>query len=421
MPEPDPLAILSTDIAPTAPEPSFAGALRARLIRALDLPRGVMRMTATHTSEQSTELVPRPGALPYLAVPDARAAIEFYRAVFAAEVIGDPYVMGDGRIGHCELAMGGGTIYLADEFPDIGVVAPRAQAASVSLVIAVDDTDAALERVRAAGGEVRREPYEDYGARNATVIDPAGHRWMLTGPATPTAAEPIRHGDVGYVSWNTPDADRAARFYGAVLGWSYDTAAGPRRHVRTTSISTGIDGGHDTSTLFCCYAVDDVDEAAAAVEAAGGTVLGVADDPWGRTVDCTDVQGLRFAMFQRGPNTPRPAANGSRPGDASYLTYPVPDSQAFRDFYGAVLGWQFTAGSIEDGWQLTDCVPMSGIAGGAAEASIVPMWKVADVAGAAQRVVAAGGRILEGPAQQPYGMTAECEDDQGGRFYLGDA
>ncbi|MGI8880182.1 MAG: VOC family protein [Jatrophihabitans sp.] len=422
MPDLDPLSILSTDITPTPAAASFTDELRTRLERVLTLPRGVMSMTATPTPPPAVERVPRPGALPYLAVPDARRAIEFYRAVFAAEVVGDPYVMDDGRIGHCELAMGGGIVYLADAHPEIGVVAPDPSGASVSLVIAVEDTDAALQRVRNAGGTVQREPYENYGARIATVLDPAGHRWMLSGPVTASeSAEPIRHGDVGYVSWNTPDADRAARFWGIVLGWTYETDSGPRRRVRDTSIHTGIDGGHETSTLFCCYAVDDVDEAAAAVRAAGATVLDVQEPPWGRTVDCTDPQGLSFAMFQRGSDTPRLAQNGSRTGDASYLTYRTPDSQTFRGFYGAVLGWTFAPGRVEDGWQVNGCAPMSGVAGDAAAASIVPMWKVADVVAAVERVVAAGGRVIEAPSQQPYGMTSECEDDQGGRFYLGNA
>ena len=33
--------------------------------------------------------------------------------------------MPDGRIGHAELALGTGVLYLADEHPGIGVTAPR--------------------------------------------------------------------------------------------------------------------------------------------------------------------------------------------------------------------------------------------------------------------------------------------------------
>ena len=55
------------------------------------------------------------------------------------------------------------------------------------------DTDAALERARERGARVQREPYENYGARNATIIDPFGHRWMLSGPVTGAAVpDPAR-------------------------------------------------------------------------------------------------------------------------------------------------------------------------------------------------------------------------------------
>ena len=55
-----------------------------------------------------------------------------------------------------------------------------------------------------------------------------------------------------------------------------------------------------------------------------------------------------------------------------------------------------------------------------ARATIVPMWKVADVRRAVEAVRAAGGTATD-PERQPYGTTSECADDQGMRFYLGDA
>lgn len=124
---------------------------------------------------------PRPGALPYLAVNGAREAIAWYAEVLGAELVGDPYLMADDRIGHAELSLCGGTIYLADEFPDMGLSAPDPDRASVSLMIPVADTDATLERARAVGADRIREPYEEYGGRNAGFVDPFGHRWMLYG------------------------------------------------------------------------------------------------------------------------------------------------------------------------------------------------------------------------------------------------
>lgn len=64
--------------------------------------------------------------------------------------------------------------------------------------------------------------------------------------------------------------------------------------------------------------------------------------------------------------------------------------------------------------------PMAGVAGGAATATTVPMWTVDDVEAAVARVREAGGTVIQEPSQQPYGKTAQCTDDQGGRFYLGE-
>ena len=60
--------------------------------------------------------------------------------------------MPDGRIGHAELALAGGKLYLADEYPEIGVVAPPPDEAAVSLVLTVADVDARVAAATAAGG-----------------------------------------------------------------------------------------------------------------------------------------------------------------------------------------------------------------------------------------------------------------------------
>jgi predicted enzyme related to lactoylglutathione lyase len=83
-----------------------------------------------------------------------------------------------------------------------------------------------------------------------------------------------------------------------------------------------------------------------------------------------------------------------------------------------VLGWQFAAGHVDDGWQIEDVAPMGGIGGGAAELRTLPMWRVDDIASAVERVRAAGGTATA-PERQPYGITSECVDDQGMQFYLG--
>jgi uncharacterized glyoxalase superfamily protein PhnB len=359
---------------------------------------------------------PRAAALPYLAVANARDAIGWYVDTFGASVVGEPYEMDDGRIGHAELAIGGGVLYLADEYPELGLKAPSPQATSVSLMLHVADTDATLERARDGGAQVQREPYENYGARNATIVDPFGHRWMLSGPLT-GAATPIQHGDLGYVSVWTPDADRAAAFYGHVLGWTYD----PSTHqVTNTTQHIGIFSVPDRRTLFCCYAVADLLGARQAILDGGGTVDEPEQFDFGTVLGATDSQGTAFAVFQPVAGEPRPALNGSGPGEVSYITYEISDSTAFKAFYSRVLYWTFEPGRINDGWQVEQTHPMAGAAGGAAQNVTVPMWTVEDVDAAVARVREAGGTVIDEPSQQPYGKSAQCTDDQGTRFYLGE-
>ena len=279
----------------------------------------------------------------------------------------------------------------------------------------VPDTDAILDRARERGAQVHGEPVENYGARNATIIDPFGHRWMLSGPST-GAATPIHHGDVGYVSVWTPDADRAAAFYGHVLGWTYDPAT---HQVTNTKQHIGI------------FSVAIPRECSAAMrsptsQAPGSRSSTAADSRRGAGVRLRHgagrnrPAGTAFAVFQPASGTPRPALNGAGPGELSYITYEVADSTAFRAFYSRILFWMFEPGRIDDGWQVQGTHPMAGVAGGSAQHVTVPMWTVEDVDAAVARVREAGGTVIEEPSQQPYGKSAQCTDDQGTRFYLGE-
>jgi uncharacterized glyoxalase superfamily protein PhnB len=422
----DPLTVLHGDELPVQPDPAFAARLRERLESAVSLPNRTQGVVMSGTDTVIAELnepaasvasaPPRPAALPYLAVANAREAIPWYVDTFGAALVGDMYEMDDGRIGHAELAIGGGVLYLADEYPELGLKAPDPQATSVSLMLHVADTDATLERARDRGAHVQLEPYENYGARNATIVDPFGHRWMLSGPAT-GAATPIQHGDVGYVSVWTADAERAATFYGHVLGWTYD----PSTHqVTNTTQHIGIFGVDSRQGMLCCYAVADLQGARQSILDGGGQVGEVQEFDFGTVLDATDPAGTAFAVFQPAVGEPRPALNGSGPGELSYITYEVTDSTAFKAFYSRVLFWTFEPGRIDDGWGVAQTHPMAGVAGGSTAQVTVPMWTVEDVDAAVARVREAGGTVIEEPSQQAYGKMAQCTDDQGTRFYLGE-
>jgi predicted enzyme related to lactoylglutathione lyase len=417
----DPFDALRRPVVPADPDPVFAATLRARLERALALPPGVAvtKPTVTETTEAPATAVAQGAAIPYLAVPvgEGRRALDWYADVLGAELDGEPIVMPDGRIGHSELALAGGRLFLSEEFPEIGVVAPTPAGTPVSLSLHVPDVAETMRRAVARGGRMPRAMYDDYGSRNVTIVDPFGHRWLLH---TPLAELPDtqRQGDVGYAWLTVPDPDRAAAFYAAVLGWEYEPGYAPGgRNVVGRSVPMGI--GRGEGGWHLSYAVDDVAAAVERVRAAGGTATDPEDRPYGQAANCVDVQGAVFALHPAGSG-PRSAENGARPGDLSYLTLEVVDSAGFREFYGSVLGWTFTSGRAEDGWSVPGVSPMTGMQGGHAASAAIPMWKVDDVAAAVRRVRAAGGTATD-PAAQPYGTTAECTDDQGLRFYLGDA
>jgi PhnB protein len=121
---------------------------------------------------------------PYLCVSDSRAAIAWYEQALGAELVHDPIVMDDGRVGHCELAVDGAGWMMSDEFDSAGVAAPdRTRGSAVTLHLTVADVDAAAARVEAAGTAMERGPEDSPPAgRVAVFLDPFGHRWFLNQP-----------------------------------------------------------------------------------------------------------------------------------------------------------------------------------------------------------------------------------------------
>ncbi len=95
----------------------------------------------------------------------------------------------------------------------------------------VDDVDAAVARVRAAGGEAEEPTEEPYG-RVASCVDDQGtpfavFRPPLGDPGPRLAEHGTRQGDVAYITVEVADSSRTRAFYGSVLGWRF--SPGPRR------------------------------------------------------------------------------------------------------------------------------------------------------------------------------------------------
>ena len=116
---------------------------------------------------------------PYLIVDDAAEAIRFYeKALGATEIFRLP--MGD-RIGHAEIRIGDSIVMLSDEWPDMGKLGPKARGgATSSMMLYVEDVDAAYARATAAGATAERPPEDQFwGDRMGSLVDPFGHSWSL--------------------------------------------------------------------------------------------------------------------------------------------------------------------------------------------------------------------------------------------------
>jgi predicted enzyme related to lactoylglutathione lyase len=455
----DPFEGLRLAAAATDPDPAFAADLRARVARALDLPEGVTvsdlnlrdNIVLEFWDRLFADPVTTPTVVPYLIVDGAERALDWYVSVFGATRRGQVIAMADGRIGHAELELRGSVLYLADSPAEDGgsgvsplsdVRAPDPQApATVSLTVEVADVDRSLGTALDHGARLERAAADNPYGRNAVIRDPFGHRWIISAVSSNASVPPgadadadadvsgaagsaggnQRQGDVGYVSLWVPDGPRAAAFYAAVLGWTYGAEAkGHARQVEGRDLPHGIFGGRDHSTLFLCFLVDDVEAAVERVRQAGGRAEEPTMEPFGLTSMAVDVEGTPFSIYQApaGERGRRLQANGSRAGDLAYITMEVQDSVAMRAFYGEVLGWRFNPGHVEDGWGPGDVVPMTGLSGGHELTRVVPMYRVDDIGRAVARVRGAGGSATD-PEGKPYGVTSECVDDQGTRFYLG--
>lgn len=176
--------------------------------------------------------------------------------------------------------------------------------------IAVDKVDAATERLKQAGGAVRRAPEDIQGVgRFSVVTDPHGAVFILfegqgEPPATPA---PGTQGHVGWHELHAGDGESDFAFYASLFGWTKLDAMdmGPMGKYQIFSTGNGPAGGmmtktKETPTPFWLYYfnVDGIDAASARVRKGGGNVInGPMEVPGGSwIIHCLDPQGAMFAL-----------------------------------------------------------------------------------------------------------------------------
>ncbi|MCY0941637.1 VOC family protein [Streptomyces antarcticus] len=125
----------------------------------------------------------------FIAVDDHDKALAFYRDVLGLEVRNDVGYGGMRWVTVGSPAQPGVEIVLEPPLADPGASAADRQAVAELLakgllrgvIFSTDDCDATFERIRAAGGEVMQEPFDQpYGVRDCAFRDPAGNMLRFT-------------------------------------------------------------------------------------------------------------------------------------------------------------------------------------------------------------------------------------------------
>ena len=130
-----------------------------------------------------------PVVAPYLIIPGAARALEFYKEVFGAKERMRLDMPG-GVLGHAEIQIGDSVVMMADEFPQMAMPGPAKYGGSpVSLHLYVTDVDAVVTKAVSLGATVTRAVANQfYGDRSGTITDPFGHTWNIA-----TRVEDVSH------------------------------------------------------------------------------------------------------------------------------------------------------------------------------------------------------------------------------------
>jgi len=127
--------------------------------------------------------IPASTVIPVLIYPDVREAVAWLSAAFGfAERV---------RIGEnhrAQLRFGGGAVIVGDVRGDRRP--PRPGEVTHSVMVRVDDARGHCERARVHGARILMEPTDfEYGERQCTVEDPAGHQWTFSETLADVAPE----------------------------------------------------------------------------------------------------------------------------------------------------------------------------------------------------------------------------------------
>jgi predicted enzyme related to lactoylglutathione lyase len=104
-------------------------------------------------------------------------------------------------------------------------------------------------------------------------------------------------------------------------------------------------------------------------------------------------------------------------GDLVYFMFPVTDGERAQAFFGGLFGWEYEAGSVPGGTNVTNSTPPGGIFGRGSGDQPVVYFEVDEIEAACERVRELGG-IAGEVTKIESGWIADCRDDQGTHFSI---
>lgn len=197
----------------------------------------------------------------------------------------------------------GGLMELPDEGRRLGAT-PRWMG-----YVAVDDVGATATQIGRRGGAVLLPPTDSNIGQVSVVADPQQATFALVSGLTFGERHPGGLDELGRVGWHellAEDRNRIFDFYGDLFGWQKAASETETAHLYQLFSAGGQTiGGMLTklpsvqqSCWLYYFNVDDIDETARHVNAAGGRVLQgpieLSDNCW--IARCVDPQGALFAL-----------------------------------------------------------------------------------------------------------------------------
>jgi len=132
---------------------------------------------------KSNRSVPSATVIPVLIYPDVREAVDWLSAAF-----GFIERLQIGENHRSQLTFGDGAVILGDVRHDRRP--PRPGEVTQSVMVRVEDAKAHCERARERGARILEEPKDfEYGERQYTAEDPAGHQWTFSETLADVAPE----------------------------------------------------------------------------------------------------------------------------------------------------------------------------------------------------------------------------------------